>query len=288
MPTDRREFLALSGAALASALLPSAVIGRSWAAGRGSWPARDRISKIGVQLYTVRDLMKSDFEGTIAQVARIGYQEVEFAGYFGKSAAEVRKILDANGLVSPSSHIAIEDLEKDPNAVFDYARTVGHEWVVVAWLDEDRRNSVAALQRVADEFNVIGQKAKAAGLRFAYHNHNPEFTPIEGQLPYDIFLSRTDPALVQFEMDLYWIVNGGGDPLRYFARYPGRFPMVHVKDMTKDRTMVDVGRGAIDWKKIFAHAKEAGIEHWFVEHDEPPSPMADIKVSYEYLRRLDF
>lgn len=288
MRPDRREFLALTGAALASGLLPRGLTGTSWVAGRGSWGAVDRISKIGLQLYTVRDLMKGDFDGTIAQVARIGYREVEFAGYFGRTAPQVRRVLDANGLVSPSTHVAIEDLEKDPNAIFDFARTVGHEWVVVAWLDEDRRNTVAGLERVADEFNEIGRKAKAAGLRFAYHNHNPEFTPVEGRLPYDIFLGRTDPALVQFEMDLYWIVNGGGDPLRYFARYPGRFPMVHVKDMTKDRKMVDVGRGSIDWKAIFAHAKEAGIEHWFVEHDDPPSPMADIRVSYEYLRALRF
>ena len=288
MRSDRREFLALTGAALASGFLPSFVTKRSWVLGRGSWVAPERISKIGLQLYTVRDLMKSDFEGTVAQVAKVGYKEVEFAGYFGKSAAEVRKILDGNGLVSPSSHIAIEDLEKDPNAIFDFARTVGHEWVVVAWLDEDRRNTVAALEKVADEFNAIGEKAKGAGLKFAYHNHNPEFTPIEGQLPYDIFLSRTDPGLVQFEMDLYWIVNGGGDPLKYFAKYPGRFPMVHVKDMTKERKMVDVGRGAIDWKGIFAHSKQAGIEHYFVEHDEPASPLADIKVSYDYLRALRF
>lgn len=288
MRSDRRDFLALTGAALAAGLLPRALRAESGLPSPESWPFPARISKIGLQLYTVRDLMKSDFEGTVAQVAKIGYKEVEFAGYFGKSAAEVRKILDANGLVSPSSHIAIEDLEKDPNAIFDYARTVGHEWVIVAWLDEDRRNTVAALEKVADEFNAIGEKAKAAGLRFAYHNHNPEFTPIEGQLPYDIFLSRTDPKLVQFEMDLYWIVNGGGDPLKYFAKYPGRFPMVHVKDMTKDRKMVDVGQGAIDWKGIFSHAKEAGIEHYFVEHDEPTSPLADIKVSYDYLRGLRF
>ena len=288
MPTDRREFLSLAGAALASGLLPSPFAKRSWVVGRESWMAAGRISRIGLQLYTVRDLMKSDFEGTIAQVAKVGYKEVEFAGYFGRTAAQVRKTLDANGLVAPSSHVAIEDLEKDPNAVFDYARTVGHEWVLVAWLDEDRRNTVAALQQVADEFNTIGEKAKAAGLRFAYHNHNPEFTPIEGQLPYDIFLSRTDPTLVQFEMDLYWIVNGGGDPLKYFAKYPGRFPMVHVKDMTKDRKMVDVGQGSIDWKGIFAHAKQAGIEHYFVEHDDPPTPLADIKVSYKYLRGLRF
>ena len=288
MPTDRREFLSLAGAALASGFLPSPFAKGSWVVGRESWMAAGRISRIGLQLYTVRDLMKSDFEGTIAQVAKIGYKEVEFAGYFGRTAAQVRKTLDANGLVAPSSHVAIEDLEKDPNAVFDYARTVGHEWVLVAWLDEDRRNTVAALQQVADEFNAIGEKAKAAGLRFAYHNHNPEFTPVEGQLPYDIFLSRTDPKLVQFEMDLYWIVNGGADPLKYFAKYPGRFPMVHVKDMTKGRKMVDVGQGSIDWKGIFAHAKEAGIEHYFVEHDDPPAPLADIKASFDYLHKLRF
>ncbi|MGH7591322.1 MAG: sugar phosphate isomerase/epimerase family protein [Gemmatimonadales bacterium] len=288
MPSDRREFLAFAGAALVAGLVPRALAGESWVVGHGSREGAHRIAKIGLQLYTVRGLMATDFAGTIEQVAKVGYKEVEFAGYFGKTAPEVRKTLDANGLVSPSSHVAIEDLEKDPNAIFDYARTVGHEWVIVAWLDEDRRNTLAALEKSADGFNVIGAKAKAAGLKFAYHNHNPEFTPIEGQLPYDIFLSRTDPALVQFEMDLYWIINGGGDPLTYFAKYPGRFPLVHVKDMTKDRKMVDVGQGMIDWKTIFSHSKEAGIEHYFVEHDEPPMPLADIKVSYDYLRALRF
>lgn len=285
---QRRHFVVLTGAALTAGLLPRSLRAAHGAPSPEPRSPSSRISAIGLQLYTVRGLMQTDFEGTIAQVAKVGYKEVEFAGYFGRTAAQVRKTLDLNGLVSPSSHVAIEDLEKDPNAVFDYARTVGQEWVVVAWLDEDRRNTVAALERVADEFNAIGAKAKAAGLRFAYHNHNPEFTPIEGQLPYDIFLARTDPALVQFEMDLYWIINGGGDPLKYFAKYPGRFPMVHVKDMTRDRKMVDVGQGSIDWKGIFSHSKQAGIEHYFVEHDDPPAPLADIKVSFDYLKGVRF
>ncbi|MFI5235767.1 MAG: sugar phosphate isomerase/epimerase family protein, partial [Gemmatimonadales bacterium] len=261
---------------------------KSWVAGRGSWTAPERISAIGLQLYTVRDLMAKDFAGTIEQVAKVGYKEVEFAGYFDRKPADIRALLDRHGLRAPGAHIAIELLEKDPNQVFDAAHAIGHEYVIVAWLDEDRRNTVDALKKSADGFNVLGEKAKRAGLKFAYHNHNPEFTPIEGQLPYDIFLSRTDPALVKFEMDLYWIILGGGDPLVYFKRYPGRFPMVHVKDLTKDRKMVDVGQGSIDWKMIFAHSKEAGIEHYFVEHDEPTAPLDDIRISYEYLRSLRF
>jgi sugar phosphate isomerase/epimerase len=283
MPTTRRDFLRTTAALAGVSALPSL--------GAPEWMTRAfgataRIPRIGVQLYTVRSLMAKDFEGTLKAVAGIGYKEVEFAGYFDQKPVEIRKLLDHLGLRAPSAHVAIESLEQEPNAVFDAARAIGHEYVVVAWLDEDRRNTVAALQKTADGFNAIGEKARAAGLKFAYHNHNPEFTPIEGQLPYDIFLDRTDPKLVQFEMDLYWITLGGGDPLKYFAKYPGRFPMVHVKDLSADRKMVDVGQGTIDWKGIFGHAKLAGIVHYFVEHDDPPSPLADIKVSYEYLRGL--
>jgi sugar phosphate isomerase/epimerase len=136
----------------------------------------------------------------------------------------------------------------------------------------------------------VGTSAKAAGLRFAFHNHNAEFRKIGDVVPYDILVKETDPALVSFEMDLYWAVNAGVDPLDYFARFPGRFRMVHVKDSMgpPDHKMTDVGAGTIDFKRIFAQSDKAGIEHYFVEHDQPANPMESVAASYRYLHSLEF
>ena len=143
---------------------------------------------------------------------------------------------------------------------------------------------------MAEKFTKVGDACRQAGLQFAFHNHSYEFQRLAGQIPYDVLLAAADPQLVKMEMDLYWITNGDQDPLAYFQKYPGRFPLVHVKDMAPgpDRKMADVGKGKIDWKRIFAQSQLAGIEHYFVEHDEPPDPIASIQASYDYLKRLEF
>lgn len=280
--TDRRSFLGTLGAAALAAMTPIELLARPYR------PARpDRLDKIGVQLYSVRAALEKDFDGTLARVAKIGYQEVEFAGYFKHTGKEVRAALDRHGLTAPSAHIAIEDIRSRWPQVIADAKTVGHEYLVCAWInDEDR--TVEGYKRVAGEFNRAAETAKQAGIRFGYHNHLYEFAPVSGQRPYDILLANTDPKLVYFEMDLFWITKGGGDPLAYFAKYPGRFPLVHVKDMAADRSMVDVGRGTIDFKTIFQHRKQAGIEHYFMEYDDPPDPFASLSASYKYLRGLRF
>ena len=277
MATRRDVLRALSTAAAAAAL--------------PAWPApsaADRLKRIGMQLYTVRDALKADFDGTLQKVAAIGYKEVEFAGYMGRTPEEVKASLQRAGLSAPAEHVDLEVLEKDWTATVEAAHTVGHEYLVVAWIDAARRGSVDDYKRIADIFNRIGRQANAVGLRFGYHNHAYEMAPLEGQVPYDVLLQHTDPDLVCFEMDLYWTVDGGKDPLAYFAKYPGRFPLVHVKDRTASGQMVDVGAGTIDWTAIFAHRKQAGIKHEFVEHDEPGDPFASITASYAYLRALRF
>jgi sugar phosphate isomerase/epimerase len=209
-----------------------------------------------VQLYTVRTLLERDFEGTLAGLAAIGFREVEFAGYHGRTPQTVRAALG--------------------------------KAVVVAWLPEPDR-TLDGYRAAADLFNRAGQKASAAGVRFAYHNHAFEFARLDGRKPYDVLLERCEPRYVAFEMDLYWITQGGQDPLAYFARWPGRFPMVHVKDSTgpPSHQMVDVGAGSIPWKTVFARREQAGIRHYFIEHDAPPDPLASVRRSYEYLRRLE-
>jgi sugar phosphate isomerase/epimerase len=272
------------------------------AAGLGTRPASlvprpsTRLGPIGLQLYTVRDLLKQDFDGTLGRIAAIGYREVEFAGYFDLTPADVRAALDRHGLAAPGAHVPFEAIENSWDATLHTATLIGHRFIVCAWIPEERRRSVDDWSRIGDRLNQAAAAARAAGLQLAYHNHSYEFVPLDGRLPYDLLLEHTDPALVRLELDLFWITFGGGDPLAYFSRYPGRFPLVHVKDMTPkptpdvapEQVMVDVGRGSIDWKRIFARSRDAGIEHYFVEHDQPADALASIRASYDYLRGLEF
>jgi sugar phosphate isomerase/epimerase len=279
------------------------------AASRPAWPAETHsIERVGLQLYTVRDLMKKDFEGTIAKVAQIGYKEVEFAGYYDRSPQDVRAILEKDGLTSPSTHVGYDIVEKNWSEALDAAHTIGHTFVVCPWIDAKQRKTPDGWKRAAELFNHAGEAAQKAGIQFAYHNHAFEFEPSEalgGKLPYDFLLAETDPNLVKMEMDLCWITVGGQDPVKYFDRYPGRFPLVHVKDWTtkgpggndyggatgaskKPGHMTDVGQGEIDFKRIFAQSGKAGIQHYFVENDEPKSAFEDIKISYDYLAKLKF
>jgi sugar phosphate isomerase/epimerase len=281
--SDRRDFIrTLSAAALGSMLHPRAPSPESLV-------PLHRLDKIGLQLYTVRKAMRADVEGTLARVATTGYKEVEFAGYFGKSPAEIRAMLDRHGLSAPAVHVG--SIAPDQwRASLEAATTIGHRYVVVPWIPAEERATLDAWKRVAENYNRVAAEARAAGLQFAYHNHDFEFVPVEGRIPFDVLLENTDPQLVQLEIDLYWITKGGQDPLRYFQRWPGRVPLVHVKDSVggPDHKMVDVGAGRIDFKKIFARREQAGIRHAFVEHDEPPDPFGSIRASYEYLKRLEF
>ncbi len=287
MMIDRRTFMGTMGAAyLASTRMRAA-----------------SIQRVGAQLYTVRDAMQKDFEGTLAKVAAIGYKEVEFAGYFDKSPQQIKEILSRNGLTSPSAHIDYPSLTGDAWAkAIEGAKTIGHDYLSNAWVDESVRKEPGSWKRIAETYNRAGQISKKSGIQFAYHNHNFEFEPVDGKLPYDFLLETCDPKLVQMEMDLCWITSAGKDPLDYFRRYPGRFPLVHVKGLSKKPAqgaatpipqvlpdITDVGHNdIIDWKRIFAHSKEAGIKHYFVEHDVPKDPFASLKASYEYLSTLQF
>jgi sugar phosphate isomerase/epimerase len=201
----------------------------------------------------------------------------------------VRAILDRHGLAAPSVHVG--SVAPDQwRAALDAAHVIGHRYVVIPWIPVEARTGVDGYKRVAANFNRVAEEARAAGLQFAYHNHDFEFGPVAGQLPYDVLLAETDPKLVQMEMDLYWIVKGGQDPLAYFARWPGRFPAVHVKDSAgaPEHRMMAVGAGTIDFKKIFARRAQAGIQHYFVEHDEPTDAFASIRESFGYLKQLEF
>lgn len=279
---DRRTFLGTLGA--------TAVVSRlSWAA------MQHRIEKIGLELYTVRDALKQDFEGTLAKVAKIGYKEVELAGYFAdlKNLApapkKTREILNSLGLEAPATHIPYSAvMPENLPRVIEASEIIGHKYIVNPGIDEALRKTADGWKRAAEAFNRAGQETTRSGIQFAYHNHVLEFKPVDGKLPYEILLAECDPKLVKMEMDLGWAHEAGTDPLHWFQKYPGRFPLVHVKDFEADGTMTDVGKGVIDWKAILAKADLAGIKHYFVEHDNPKAPFDTIQASYAYLEKLRF
>jgi sugar phosphate isomerase/epimerase len=272
---DRRSFL---GTVTAASLL----------AKRLSWAAERKIEKVGVQLYTVRDQMKQDFSGTIAKVAKIGYREVEFAGYFDQSPPAVKQVLSDNGLTAPSAHVPYAQLTTKLPEVIEAAKTIGHEYIVCPFIVEEMRSGEDNWKKIAAALDAAGAETQRAGIQLAYHNHNFEFVPTEGKLPYDILLGNSDPTLVKMEMDLYWITKAGQDPMKYWNLYPGRFPLVHVKGMDKAGNFTEVGHDVIDWKNLFSHSEKAGIKHYFVEQDKSNDPFASIQKSFGYLRDLRF
>lgn len=287
---DRRSFL--TQAAIGG--LAGYGLGACAANGSGS-STGSPIDRLGVQLYTLRDRFQTEVPGTLAAIAAIGYREVETAGLYDLTPAAFRAELDRNGLVSPAGHYGIADLRQNFDATLATAQTLGQKWVIVPSLSGDDRTP-DGFRRVADELNRFGQIALQRGLRIGYHNHDFEFAafndPGSGASTngFETLLSMTDEGLVDVELDIFWAVRGGEDPIALFRRYPGRFPLCHVKDMADiggERRMTEVGSGEIDFAGIFDLSELAGLRHFFVEHDTPTDSLASVRSSYEYLRRVN-
>ena len=283
---NRREFLTLLGAAAVAAASGCTVAAAP----------RRKLNRIGLQLYTVRDQMQADLPGTLARVAAAGYKEVEFAGYFGRTPAQIRDLLARNSLTSPSTHVPIQMMRTDWQKTLDFAREVGHQWVVIPWLPDEERGNLDSWKKIAAELNTGGRAARAAGLHVGYHNHDFELKPTTASagapsaIPLEVLITETDPALVDFELDLYWLTKGGADAVDYFNRFGKRFPLVHVKDSrgAPEHVMTEVGSGSIDFRRIFAQSDKAGIRHYFVEHDNPANPLESIRTSYNQLSALQY
>jgi sugar phosphate isomerase/epimerase len=256
---------------------------------RGAEPAAGRYRRgvprgaISIQLYTLRDLLARDLEGTLAALAGIGYRKVELAGLHGRTAAEFRAVLDRYGLRATSSHVGIDD--GDWGATLDDAHTLGQRFIVHPYAAYSTADD---WRRFADRLAAAGDASRAAGLRFGYHNHAHEFQALPtGEVPWDILVA-TDPGSVHLEVDLYWTVSAGRDPVEVIRAHPGRVRQFHAKDRGADGSFADLGEGTIDFPRIFARAEEAGVREFIVEHDRPPSPLDTARVGYDYLRTVRY
>lgn len=253
---------------------------------------------LGLQLYSVREELPKDYEGTLRKVAALGYREVEAAGFYGHSAGDVKQAMTKAGLRCVSAHYPWDQLSTKLDSIIDFHKQLGAEYIICAYpghkpgagagsghdftLDDWHWN--------AEQFNRVGATVKKAGLRFGYHNHTPEFVKASGALPYDELLRLTDPKLVTFEMDCGWVTVGGGDPIAYLKKYPDRISMLHVKDFqrgVKPPHAAQLGHGSADYQAIFRAAKPGTIKHYFVEQEEFDIPWQEaLKIDADYMNNL--
>ena len=318
--TTRRDFMKQSGLVAAAALSPfdlkkQNIVGNPVG------------NSVGIQLFSIPKMLSEDFVGGIKMLAQLGYQEVELfgpfpfsaekakknwemagkmlgfsgSGYFGKTAQEVRKILDDNGLRSPATHTDLDTLENNMAQLGEAAQILGWKYVTLPAIPDDRRKTLDDYRRMADTFNKIGEDAKKNGLRLGYHNHGYGIKPMNGQVPLQIILDNTDPKLVFFEMDIFWTTAGGADPVAYLDKYAGRYKMLHLKDMKTRKEfagdggsmqqwlpmfplIASAGDGALDVAGIVKKAKETGVAHFFVEQDLVANPQVALKRSIDFLK----
>lgn len=320
--TSRRNFLKQAAAAFGAGSITSPLL-----AGHYSGKGR-RISKIGVQLFSIPKLVEKDFAGAMKMLAGIGYKEIEFygpysfsadedktrwdsvapslgfsgSGFFGLTAKQVKSILDDNGLSAPSLHTGLFSLKEAMGPLAEAAHTVGAKYVVLP--SAATHADLNGYKVQADEFNAIGAEASKLGIRFAYHNHGNGLKPLQGKVPFDLILERTDPKNVFFQMDIFWMTAGGVDVVDYLERYLGRFRLMHVKDMDQDVRfrgdggdpqqwmelfphLANAGSGVLDLEDILSQARRSGVEHFIVERDLAPDPEQDLRKSFLYLKEVN-
>ncbi|WP_341840679.1 sugar phosphate isomerase/epimerase [Chitinophaga caseinilytica] len=280
--------------------IKSLAIGAAGLSTSSLWASPSASKKLGIQLYTVRDAVAKDLPGTLERLAKLGYNKLEIYGYngtfFGKSVSEFKSILSGTGMQVRSSHHLPGHAMKMKGTLLDGwdkavedMHAIGAKYMACAYLfPEERTGEFYA--KLPDLLNKSGEKTKSAGIQFAYHNHDFEFEKYNDSLLYEYLLKNTDPAMMNMEMDLYWAVKAKQDPVSWFERYPGRFPLWHVKDLEKgSEDITEVGNGSIDFDRIFAARKKAGMKEWFVEQDESKGDIfKSIEQSHRYLDTKKF
>jgi len=281
----RRDFVkTLGAAALGSALPPRAPSPDPRA------PFRT-LNRVGLELYSVRDAMHKDPEGTLAAVRAMGYTDVELLwsfGNFGRTTEQVRAALDHEGLRSPSAHISPISLFVGWNRSLEIAHRLGHEYLIVPSFPEETR-SLDDWKEWADRFNAAGAVARRAGIWLAFHNEPDHMPLIDGKVPYDVFVERTDPKVVRLQLDVGNLVMGGGDPFAYLARYRDRYWSFHLKDVVPDRSHDTVlGTGTVDFKRLLAAVPDIDRKFCYVEQEGQDDPLGAARKDCEFLKKLDF
>jgi len=284
---SRRNFLKTTAAAAAA----TCIAGQSATAAPLHMP-------IGLQLYSVRNLLPKDFDGTLHQLSAAGYKEVEAAGYYNKTATEFRHAMDQAGLRCVSTHHPLGMLRPQLDQLIEYGHTLGLEYMICSSAGGVHRDPAAKggeltlddWRYVAGEWNRIGEKVKAAGMTFGVHNHTPEFAVHDGVTVYDELLRLTDPKLVVFEMDCGWVTASGHNPVDYLSKSSERFPLLHVKDMAKEANgsyhSVIMSHGVVNYSPILRAA--TGLKHYFIEQEEfVGDPMSELRQDAEFMRKLD-
>lgn len=276
-------------------LKTSTVVAAAACAGASPLLANPLPMPIGLQLYSVRELLPKDFDGTLQQLAAAGYKEVEAAGYYKKTAPEWKKAMDAAGLRCVSTHHSLADLNQKLDELIEYGHTIGLQYMICSWAGVHRDPAAKGdltlddWRYVADQFNTIGEKVKAAGMQFGYHNHTIEFKSENGVMFYDELLKRTDPKVVIFEMDCGWVIAAGSNPVEYLKKSPERFPLFHVKCFTRQpdgkyRNVV-MGHGIPDYHPIFRAG--TGLKHYFIEQEEfSGDPMTEMREDADFMKKF--
>jgi sugar phosphate isomerase/epimerase len=299
---SRRKFLAAGSMAVAAGVLnPKFSL------------AASRSLPIGLQLYSVRQMLPNDFAGTLKQLAAIGYRQVEAAGFFSHSASDVKQMMADAGITCVSAHYSLADLLKAADATIEYAKTLGLEYVICSapsspdperlakypggsWQGVLHALTVDDWKWNADQFNQMGRRMKASGLKFGYHNHTGDFRNLDGTNGFQVLLRDTDPALVTFELDCGWAIASGQDPVTLLRQNPTRYSLLHVKDLKPapantapdKRISTELGRGTVDYRPIFAAAKSARIRHAFIEQEDFDIPVLEaLKIDFDAMQALE-
>lgn len=287
MKCSRRSFLKTSGVLTAGAAFGAL----PFLTGCNSGNGRNDYHPFGLQLYTLRDVMPDDPEGVLRELARFGYKQIEsYEGpmgmFWGMGHTGFKDLMDELDMTIISSHANVfDDLERK----VEEASEIGMEYIVCPWIGP--QDSMDDYRRIADQFNEIGETANDAGIKFAYHNHAYTFEEMDGELPQDLLMERTEEDLVEYQMDIYWFVAGNQDPAEWIRRYPGRFTSSHVKDFQngEDHESVVLGTGSIDFQELLPLAKENGMEYFIVEQEAyaGTTPMGAVEQNAEYMKALE-
>lgn len=315
----RRTFKRNTGLLSAASLLPSYTI----------FAQNRRLKSIGVQLFSLPKLLAKDFDAGLQLIAELGYNEIQLfgpydfsaesnkkfwknleplmgfsgSGFFGHSAMEVKTMLKNYDLKATAAHTDLDTLRTKMPELAKTGKEVGYKYVVLPAIPEEERTTLDDYKRLADDFNRIGKNAKEEGIRFAYHNHGYGLQGVNGQIPFQIILDNTDSDLVFFEMDVFWTIAGKADPVEYLKKYPNRFKLMHLKDMSKKVQfsgdggnpnqwqelfpfLVSVGDGILNFKEIIDVAKKSGVKHFYVEQDVVANPEIALQKSVDYLKSI--